>query len=86
MTYLLNIVKLENTQVLTFSIMLMRLLNAWTFQERPALCKCLCGMNVTAEEMLEAMLYIVESKKSGFDPEASLTTTTTTPKPIVGWK
>ena len=29
--------------------------------------------------MLEALLYIVESKKSGFNLEASLTTTTTTP-------
>ena len=56
-------------------------------QERPALCKCLCGLNVTAEEMLEAMIYIVESKKkNGFHDEAALTTTTTTPKPAIGWK
>ena len=57
------------------------------FQERPALCKCLCGLNVTAEDMLEAILYVVESKKKlGFEDDLALTTTTTTPRPIVGWR
>jgi hypothetical protein len=43
-------------------------------------------MNVTAEDMLEAMIYLVESKrKNGFDEDPILTTTTT-PKPIVGWR
>jgi len=51
------------------------------------LCKCLCGLNVTADDMLEAMMYLVETrKKLGFEKDQRLLTTTTTPKPKVGWK
>jgi hypothetical protein len=58
-----------------------------TFDDRPALCKCLCDLSVTAEDMLEAMLYIVEyKKKNGLSSEAAWLTPKPTPKPPPGWK
>ncbi len=31
------------------------------------LCKCLCGMNVNPEDMLSALMYLVEAKGNGFN-------------------
>ena len=42
------------------------------------LCQCLCDLNVTREELLEAVQHIINKSASG---KPKLTTTTTTPSP-----
>ena len=45
------------------------------FNETHTLCQCMCDLEVSSEELLEAVEYIVNMKKMGLE------TTTTTPAP-----
>ncbi len=60
--------------------------------ETHVLCKCMCDLNVTAEEMLTAMQFIVDRRKDGYEGSSSVATpppitTTPVPKPTpVPWR
>ena len=49
------------------------------------LCQCVCDLNVSSADLLEAIKFIAETKRLGFRPTQPTTPTTPTPTPVY-WK